>query len=267
MLKKNDLHENVWQLVVNHVKGHDRSGRPDEKTWLRVETRTYGRRSSNARQLGCVFQDMKPPKSILQKSTDMQKPIQRVKFTKAIARHAKFRDKNPSLGIICPGELHQHGPNAPNFEDRSQEGTEWQEHWARKPAWKLAKKILKLKEKQKSTFFSPSEKWCLPSPSKNQSWGKRIYCGLRRVDAHDTQEGFVFRRIGDCHDFQVSDDSQNRQWRSADAWRGNCLRQRIGYLLDSENRRRYASSLFARKALRGSRIFIWKDQRSTTMSH
>ena len=42
--------------------------------------------SSNARQLGCVFQDMSPPKSIFRKSTDMPKPIQRVKFTKAIAR-------------------------------------------------------------------------------------------------------------------------------------------------------------------------------------
>ena len=39
------------------------------------------------RQLGCVFQDMKPPNSILRKSSDMQKPIQRVKFTKTVARH------------------------------------------------------------------------------------------------------------------------------------------------------------------------------------
>ena len=69
---------------------------------------------------------MTPPKSILRKSTDMQKPIQRVKFTKAIARHTKIRDQNPSLGYICPGELHQRSPNAPKFEDPSQEETEWQ---------------------------------------------------------------------------------------------------------------------------------------------
>ena len=31
MLKK-DWHENVREPVLNHVKGHDRSGRPDEKT-------------------------------------------------------------------------------------------------------------------------------------------------------------------------------------------------------------------------------------------
>ena len=60
------------------------------------------RQSSDARQLGCVFQDMKPPKSILRKGTDMPRPIQRVKLTKAIARHTKIRDQNPSLGYILP---------------------------------------------------------------------------------------------------------------------------------------------------------------------
>ena len=32
-------------------------------------------------------------------------------------------------------------------------------------AWRLAKKILKFKEKHKTTFFSPSENWCVPAPS------------------------------------------------------------------------------------------------------
>ena len=125
--------------------------------------RSSQRRSSDARQLGCVFQDMTPPKSILRKSTDMQRPIQRVKFTKAIARHTKIRDQNPSLGYICPGEPHQRSPNAPKFEDRSQEETEWQEQGAREAAWKLAKNVLKLKEHERATFFSPSENRCLPA--------------------------------------------------------------------------------------------------------
>ena len=106
---------------------------------------------------------MTPPKSILHKCTDMQRPIQRVKLTKAIARHTKIRDQNPSLGYICPGEPHQRSPNAPNFEDRSQEGTEWQEQGAREAAWKLAKRVLKLKEHERATFFSLSENWCLPA--------------------------------------------------------------------------------------------------------
>ena len=72
----------------------------------------------------------------------MQKPIQRVKFTEAIARHTTIRDQNPSLGYICPGEPHQCSPNAPKFEDLSQEETEWQEQGAREAAWKLAESVL-----------------------------------------------------------------------------------------------------------------------------
>ena len=95
----------------------------------------------------------------------MRKPIQRVKFTKAIARHTKIRDQYPSLGYICPGDPHQRNTNAPKFEDRSQEETEWQERCALEAARKLAQNILKLKEKNKTAFFSPSENWCLPAPS------------------------------------------------------------------------------------------------------
>ena len=93
----------------------------------------------------------------------MSKPIQRVKFTKAIARHTRLRDQNPSLGYICPGEPHQGSPNAPKFEDRSQKETEWQEQSAREAAWKLAKIVLKLKEHERAIFFSPSENKCLPA--------------------------------------------------------------------------------------------------------
>ena len=88
MLKKHEPHDRTGRLVKNAY-------------------------SSNTRQLGCVFQDMEPPKlsSILRKSSDMQKPIQRVKFTEAVARHAYIRDQNPSLRLICPGEPHQRSPN------------------------------------------------------------------------------------------------------------------------------------------------------------
>ena len=106
---------------------------------------------------------MTPPKSILRKSTDMPKPIQRVKFKKAIARHIKIRDQNPSLGYICPGEPHERSPNAPKFEDRSQEETEWQEQGAREAGWKLAKSVFKLKEHERAAFFSSPESRCLPA--------------------------------------------------------------------------------------------------------
>ena len=78
MLKKGDWHESVREPVINY--GHDRSRRPGKKRDHELERGPTKRRSSNARQLGCVFQAMKPPKSILRKSTNMQRPIQRVKI-------------------------------------------------------------------------------------------------------------------------------------------------------------------------------------------
>ena len=112
LLKKGDWHERG--PVTDQC--HDRSGKPDKRGDKKLGQKSSQRRSSNARQLGCVFQDMTPPKSILRKCTDMRKPIQRVKFTKAVARHAKNRDQNPSLGCICPGEPHESSPTAPKFE-------------------------------------------------------------------------------------------------------------------------------------------------------
>ena len=108
---------------------------------------------------------MEPPKSttILRKSSNIRKPIRCVKFTKAVVRVADIRDQNPSLAVIFPGDPHQRSPNAPKFEDRSQEETELQEQGAREAAWRLAKHVLKLKEKNKATFFSPSENRCLPA--------------------------------------------------------------------------------------------------------
>ena len=79
----------------------------------------------DVRQLGCVFRCVEPPKpsSILRKSLNIRKPIRCVQFTKAVVRHADIRDKNPALGMFCPSDRHQRSPNAPKFEDRSQEET------------------------------------------------------------------------------------------------------------------------------------------------
>ena len=47
---------------------------------------------------------------------------------------------------------HQRSPYAPKFEDRSHEETERQEQCASVDAWRLAKNILELQEKEKHTF-------------------------------------------------------------------------------------------------------------------
>ena len=109
MLKKHELHDRMVKPVVcrdtRHAQGHG----------------PVVCSSSSTRQLGCVFEDMEPPKSssILRKSSNKLKPIGCVQFTKAVLRHTNIRDQNPSLGMICPGEPHQRSSNAPKFEDRS----------------------------------------------------------------------------------------------------------------------------------------------------
>ena len=212
MLKKGDWLERG--PVTDH--GPDRPGKPGRKGDNKLERRSSQRRSSNARQLGCVFQDMPPPKSFLRKSTDMQRPIQRVKFTKAIARHTKIRDQNPSLGYICPGEPHQRSPNAPKFEDRSQEETEWQEHGAREAAWKLAKSVLKLREHERATIFSPSENRCLPASNLRPEEREFVVdsgASMHMISKKDLSDAEMETLTKSCSPTI----DHNRQWRSANA--------------------------------------------------
>ena len=64
LLKKGDWHER------GHVTDqfHDRPEKPGKRSDKKLGQKSSKRRSSDARQLCCVFQDMKPPKSILRKS-------------------------------------------------------------------------------------------------------------------------------------------------------------------------------------------------------
>ena len=107
------------------------------------------------RQLGCVFQDTEPPKSssILRKSSNTQKPIRCVQFTKAVLRHANIRRPKSIAWNDLPGDPYQRNSNAPKFEDRSQEETEWQEQGAREAAWRLPQNIQRLTEKDKTALF------------------------------------------------------------------------------------------------------------------
>ena len=89
--------------------------------------------------------------------------------------------------MICPGDPHQRNTNAPKFEDRSEEETEWQEQGAREAAWRPAKSILKLKEKNKSNILLTFGR-LVPACANFQTWGTRICCRPRSVDAYDQQK-------------------------------------------------------------------------------
>ena len=133
-----------------HRQVDEQSSKKSEKNGGRIAVAFL----KNARQVGCVSQNMEPPKysSILRKSSTISKPIQRCSIHEnriAFCQHSRHQMVAWSLGVICRDDPHQRNPNAPKFEDRSQEETEWQERCAREAAWKLAKHILKLKEHTK----------------------------------------------------------------------------------------------------------------------
>ena len=246
MLKKGDWHERG--PVTDQC--HDRSGKPDKRSDKKLGRRSSQRRSSDARQLGCVFQDMTPPKSILRKCTDMRKPIQRVRLTKAIARHTKIRDQNPSLKYICLGEPHERSPNAPKFEDRSQEEIEWQEQGAREAVWKLAKSVLKLKEQNKATFFSPSENRCLPAPS-NLKLEERdcvvdSEASMHMISKKDLNSAEL-ETVTTSRSPTTVTTANDEVWTHEEA---TVYVKELGTLLDKESPRGYASSYIAGKALR-----------------
>ena len=102
--------------------------------------------SSNTRQLGCVFQDMGAAEVFIDFTEELRHtetdPTCKIHGSRCTSR-IYIRDHNPSLGLMCPDELHQRSPNAPKFEDRSLEETEWQEQGAREAAWKMSKSVFK----------------------------------------------------------------------------------------------------------------------------
>ena len=140
----------------------------------------------------------------------------RVKFTKAIARHTKIRDQNPSLGYICRGEPHERSPNAPKFEDRSLEETEWQERGAREAAWKLAKNVSKLEEHERAAFFSSPENGCLPASTLKPEERECVVdsgASMHMISKMDLSKAEMDTLTKSCSSY----DSHNRQWRSANA--------------------------------------------------
>ena len=106
-------------------------------------------------------------------------------------------------------EPHQRSDNAPKFEDRSQEETEWQEQGAREAAWKLAKSVLKLKEHERATFFSPSENRCLLASTLKPEEREFV------VDSGASMHMISKKDLNDAE--MQSHDSHIRQWRSANA--------------------------------------------------
>ena len=115
----------------------------------------------DARQLGCAFQDTERPESSSIVRTNSTSTIH--KSCSASCKHPRRQRSVARKKQVEPRQ--QRSPYALKFGDRPQEETERQERCALGNAWRLAKKILKLKEKDKTTFFSPTNEWSPSAPS------------------------------------------------------------------------------------------------------
>ena len=192
---------------------------------------------------GCVFQDMTPPKSILRKSTDMQKPIQRVKFTLKFETKILRSEKFAQVNLISAA------PRLQNLRIGPQEETEWQEQGPREAAWKLAKSVLKLKEHERTTFFSPSESRCLHASNRKPEEREFVVdsgASMHMISKKDLSDAEMDTLTKSCSPTIVI--TANGEVQTHEEANGVC--QGIGYILDNESPRKHASSIVAEKALR-----------------
>ena len=125
----------------------------------------------------------------------------------------KFETKILRSDIFAQVNLISAAPDAPKFEDRSQEETEWQEQGAREAAWKLAKNVLKLNEHARATFFSPSENRSLPASTLKPEERELV------VDSGASMHMISKKDLSDAEmdtfdEIVQSYDSHNRLWRS-----------------------------------------------------
>ena len=151
--------------------------------------------------------------------------------------------------MILPGDPHHRNPNAPKFEDRSQEETEWQERCAREAAWRLAKSILKLMEKNKTAFFSLSENWCLPASSNLKPEERKVVvdsgASMHMISKKDLSNAEIDTLTKSCSPTIVITANGEVQTHEEAAVYVKELD-----ILDNESPRGYASSFIAGKALR-----------------
>ena len=131
-------------------------------------------------------------------------------------------------------------PTLRNFEDRSQEETEWQEQGAREAAWKLAKNVFKLKEQERAAFFSPSENGCLPASTLEPGASMHM---ISKKDLSNAEMDTLTKSFSPTIVITANGEVQTHE-------EAIVYVKKIGYILDNESPREHASSIVARKALR-----------------
>ena len=137
-----------------------------------------------------------------------------------------------------------------NTKVRFQEETERQGRCVRADAWRLAKNILKLKEKGQSYIFSPTNEWCLPAPSVVKPEEREFVVDSGASMHMLSRKDLDLCRIGNRKGLQKSDDGCRSQRRSANKRRSDRVCQRNGFSRDSKASRICTGRSLTRKTLR-----------------
>ena len=89
-----------------------------------------------------------------------------VKVSRGTWHQIQIRErKGPSRGFVQKCALHERSPCAPKVEEKSHEEILIQERCVRKALWDLAKKIYKLTNSDKATFYVPGEAKVMSAPT------------------------------------------------------------------------------------------------------
>ena len=163
------------KCLFPHSKVEEQPGKKPKKGFQNGKKRRQGCCSccENCTTIGLCLERLRAVRTSEKKREISGKPRQNIwdqsdEYDSHSLRHVKQvseqikdhrMEKNQSKFLVS--EV----PNAVKFEDRSQEETARQERCARGKAWILVRNIYKLKEKHKATFYSPANKWIMPSAS------------------------------------------------------------------------------------------------------
>ena len=109
--------------------------------------------------------------------------------------------------------------------------------------------MLKLKEHERATFFSPSENRCLPASNLNLEEREFVVdsgASMHMISKKDLSDAEMDTLTKSCSPTIVI--TANGEVQTHEEAIGEC--QRIGKILDNESPREHASSIVAWKALR-----------------
>ena len=139
----------------------------------------------DARQLGCVFQDIEPPESlsILREGSKVLGSIRRVRFTRTLLRQANIREnKGPSLGQIQVQIPHQRSPYALNLRLNLRRRLKDRRMYPRRRV-EIGQEYLKAQRNGHSYLQLTYQRMVSPNAIRTKTGGKRICCRFRSIHA------------------------------------------------------------------------------------